>query len=207
MLRMDADYGHHNWVSYARDLRVRYDIQQSDARSDFKNKIINHFQSEVLHRLNEHITDNKKLNLYASVKTNYKFESYLDYITNFTIRSTLAKLRRSAHNLHIETGRFSKNRTPRDERFCPYCKTMNIFTVENEVHFLLSCSLLNEEGQKFLEQVYRNFPNTALLSELNLFVWLMTQEDSFTTILLGKFCKTSFDKRLKFLSDPRNIID
>ena len=119
----------------------------------------------------------------------------------------MAKLRLSAHNLHIETGRFSKNRTQRDERFCPYCKSMNIFTVENEVHFLLSCSLLNEELQKFLEQVYRNFPNTALLSELNLFVWLMTQEDSFTTILLGKFCKTSFDKRLKFLSDPRNIID
>ena len=119
MLRMDADYGHHNWVSYARDLQVRYDIQQSDTRSDFKNKIINHFQSEVLLRLNEHITDNKKLNLYASFKTNYKFESYLVYITNFTIRSTLAKLRLSAHNLHIETGRCSKNRTPRDERFCP----------------------------------------------------------------------------------------
>ena len=61
------------------------------------------------------------------------------------IRSTLAKLRLSAHNLHIETGRFSKNRPPRDERFCTYCKTLNIFTVENEVHFLLSCSLLNEE--------------------------------------------------------------
>ena len=171
------------------------------------NKIINHFQSEVLHRLNEHITDNKKLNLYASFKTNYKFESYLDYITNFTIRSTLAKLRLSAHNLHIETGRFSKNRTPRDKRLCPYCKTMNIFTVENDVHFLLSCSLLNEEQQKFLEQVYRNFPNTALLSELNLFVWLLTQEDSCTTILLGKFCKTSFDRRLNFVSDPRNSID
>ena len=189
MLRMDADYGHHNWVSYARDLRVRYDIQPSDTRSDCKNKIINHFQSEVLHRLNEHITDNKKLNLYASFKTNYKFEPYLDYITNFTIRNTLAKLRPSAHDLHIETGRFSENRTPRDERFYPYCKTLNIFTVENEVHFLLSCSLLTEERQRFVKQVYRNFPNIervklALLSELNLFVWLMTQEDSFTTNIL-----------------------
>ena len=91
MLRMDADYGHQNWVSYAHDLRVRYDIQQSDTRSDFKKKIINHFRSQVLHRLNEHITDKKMLNLYASFKANYKFESYLDYITNFTIRSTLAK--------------------------------------------------------------------------------------------------------------------
>ena len=120
-------------------------MPQSDTCSDFKNKIINHFQSEVLHQLNEHITDNKKLNLYASFKTNYKSESYLDYITNFKIRSTLAKLGLSTHNLHIETGRFSKNRTPRDERFCPYCIPLNIFTVENEDNFLLSSSILSEE--------------------------------------------------------------
>ena len=62
---------------------------------------------------------------------------------DFTVRSILAKLRTSAHNLQIETGRFSKNKTPREERFCPYYKTLNIFTVEDEIHFLLSCSLFN----------------------------------------------------------------
>ena len=113
------------------------------------------------------MTDNKKLNLYASFKRNYKFESYLDYITNFTIRSTLAKLRLSAHNLHIEIGRVSKNRTPRDERFCPYCKTLNIFTVENEVHILLSCSLLNEERHKFVESIQK-FSKYCLIEQVKL---------------------------------------
>ena len=139
--------------------------------------MISHFRSKVLERLNEHITENKKSNLYASFKTVYKFEPYLDYIQDYTIRSVLAKLRVSAHNLQIETGRFSKNKTPRDERFCPYCKTLNIDAVENEVHFLLSCSLFNEERQKFLEEIYESFPNTASLNELNMFIWLMSQEN------------------------------
>ena len=69
MLIKDADYGHSNWVSHTCDLRVRYGIQESDNRSVIKTKVISHFESEVLGRLNEHITENKKLNLYASFKT------------------------------------------------------------------------------------------------------------------------------------------
>ena len=118
------------------------------------------------------------------------------------IRSILAKLRISAHNLQIETGRFSKNKTPREDRFGPYCKTLNIFSVEDEIHFLLSCSRFNADRQKFLQEIYRTFPNTATLNELNMFLWLMSQEDYFTTIRLGNFCKKSFERRTKFLSNP-----
>ena len=200
MLTKDADHGHYNWVSYARDLRVLYEIQQTDTRSNVKNKVFKHFQSKVLHSLNAHITDNKKLSLYASFKTNYKFEPYLDYIADFTVRSTLAKLRLSAHNLQIETGRFSKKKTPRDERFCLYCKSQNTFTVENEVHFVLACPLYNEQRRLFLEEIYRYFPTTALLDDYNMYKWLMSQEDYNITKRLGMFCKNSFSKRAKYIS-------
>ena len=120
MLIKDADYGHSNRVSHACDLRVRYGIQESDNPLVIKTKVIS-FKSEVLGRLNEHITENKKINLYASFKSIYKFESYLDYIQDFTVRCILAKLKISAHNLQIETGQFSENKTSRDERFCLYC--------------------------------------------------------------------------------------
>ena len=207
MLVNDADHDHCNWVSNARDLQVQYKIQESDTRAVIKTKVISYFQSEVLKRLNMHRTENKKLNLYASFKTNYKFESYLDHIQDFTVRSILAKLRVSAHNLHIETGRFSKNKTPREERFCPYCKALNIFTVENEIHFLLSCSLYNEERQVFLKEIYKTFPNTALLTEFDFFVWIMSQEDEMTTKRLGNFCKKSFHKRTTFLNNHRSNIN
>ena len=96
MLAKDADFGHCNWVSLARELRVRYEIQQSDTHLIIKTKVIKHFQSEVVHRVNEHISENKKLYLYASINTIYKFESYLDYIEDFTIRSTSAKRRQNS---------------------------------------------------------------------------------------------------------------
>ena len=200
MLAKDADCGHYNWVSLARDLRIRYDIQHSDTRSAIKTKVIKHFQSEVLNRLNEHITENRKLNVYASFKTTYKFESYLDYLQDFTVRSTLAKLRVSAHNLHIETGRFSKIKTPRDKRFCQYCKTLNIFTVEDESHFVLACPLFQEERQRLLEDIYRTFPTTTSLNDFNMYMWLMSQEDYNVTKRLAVFCKTSLDRRSNFLS-------
>ena len=104
----------------------------------------------MLHGLNEHITDNRKLNLYASIKIHYKFECYLDYIPDFTVRRSLTKLRFSAQNLEIETGRFSKRKTPRDERFCLYCKSKNILRVENEIRFVLACPLYKEERRIFL---------------------------------------------------------
>ena len=59
MLIKDADYGHSNWVSYACDIRVHYGIQESDNRSVIKTKVISYFESEVLGRLSEHITENK----------------------------------------------------------------------------------------------------------------------------------------------------
>ena len=198
MLKNDADCGHSNWVSHARDLQLRYEIEQSDTRAVIEAKVITYFQSQVLENVNKYLTENKKLHLYASFKTTYKFEPYLDFIQDFTVRSTLAKLRISAHNLQIETGRFSKNKTPREERFCPYCKTLNIFTVENEVHFLLSCSLFNEERQKFLDEIHRTFPNTATLNEFNMFLWLMSQEVYSITKQLGSFCIKSLEKRTKF---------
>ena len=149
MLTTGADNGHYNWVFHARDLRVCYEVQKSDARSAIKTKVNKYCESEVLLRLSKHITDNRKVYLYASFKTIFKFESYLDYIEEFTAGCTLAKLRVSAHNLQIETGRFSKTKLLQIMCFFPYRKTPNTLAVEDEIHFLLACSLFNEERQKF----------------------------------------------------------
>ena len=49
-------------------------------------------QKRVYKKLLLHITDNRKLYLHTSFNTIFKFESYLDYIQDFTARYTLAKL-------------------------------------------------------------------------------------------------------------------
>ena len=170
-----------------------------------KLKSLSTVELEVLHRLHKHITENRKLKLYASCKKVYKFESYFDYIQDFTVGCSLAKLRVSAHNLQIEAGRFSKNKTPRDERFCPYCKSLKIFSVEDEIHFLLTCHLYSEKRQRFSENIHRHFPSTASLNDINMDIWLMSAEDYNITKRLGNFCKKSLEERSKFLRDPSSI--
>ena len=90
----------------ARSLATLYDIKSSDNKSAIKNKIYQHFQSVVHKSLDVHIEqEKKKLKTYALFKTNFKFEPYLDIFSDYNIRCNFAKLRLSAHNLHIETGR------------------------------------------------------------------------------------------------------
>ena len=60
--------------------------------------------------MNRHSTEDKKLRLFASFKTN---EPYLDLPSDYSTRSHFAKLHLTAHNLHIEAGRYAK--TPRSE--------------------------------------------------------------------------------------------
>jgi len=66
----------------------------------------------------------------------------------------ISKTRVSAHNLQIEARPFSKNKTLRDERFCPYYKSLNIFPVEDEIHFLLACPIYSERMSK----ISRKYP-------------------------------------------------
>ena len=75
MLINDVGNGHDNWLSHARDFRFHYEIQHSDTRSIIQTKVNKYFELEVFRRLNEHKTENRRLSLYASFKTMFKFES------------------------------------------------------------------------------------------------------------------------------------
>ena len=53
--------------------------------------------------------DSGKLTTYFDIKDNFKMEKYLN-IKKFQCRQILCKLRISAHNLLIETGRYENER-------------------------------------------------------------------------------------------------
>ena len=79
MLVEDADAGHKNWVSKARDLASLYEIQSSDTKSIIKQKVQRHFQSEIMNNLMIHIAQDKKLRTYALFKTAFKFENIIHF--------------------------------------------------------------------------------------------------------------------------------
>ena len=82
-----------------------------------------------------------KLDFYKSIKHNFGFEKYL-LIANNKHRSALTKMRISAHNLYIEKGRYTDPITPREDRFCLYCRaTSKQWLVESETHAIETCKL------------------------------------------------------------------
>ena len=146
-----------------------------------------------------------KLSYYNSVKTEFKRESYLADSKNFKARSLLTKLRISAHDLNIETGRYTN--TPRDERTCEWCKiVLSTNIVEDELHFLLHCDLYNSHRQTIIAnnhtlnssitQVINNVPVTQ--------AFIPAENNKNYNILLCKLVCKFFDTREKFLDSNKN---
>ena len=85
-----------------------------------------------------------KLRTYRKFKSNFGKETYVDIIRNKNMRKSLARLRTSAHKLHIETGRYHKNRKKVEQRICNIC---NSGDVEDEEHFLMTCATFSTERE------------------------------------------------------------
>ena len=81
-----------------------------------------------------------KLKLYAEIKKSFQLENYLLQFPIY-FRQNFTKLRISAHNLAIETGRYSKPvALALTKRTCFHCKE-----IETEFHFILKCPLYQNE--------------------------------------------------------------
>lgn len=116
------------------------------------------------------INNSSRLDTYSSIKYKFEFESYLDYIKDKRFRVALTKFRTSSHDLLIEKGRYTN--VPRLERICNNCSSRRI---ENEFHFLFTCSQYADLRKKYLRRYYYTWPTlqkftNLLLSESKIIV-------------------------------------
>ena len=81
---------------------------------------------------------------YGKIKTGVKMEPYLMSKLNKSEKIQISKFRVGDHNLHMETGRHCKPKTPIDKRTCCNCNE-----VEDKVHFLVDCLLYDEPRVKY----------------------------------------------------------
>ena len=85
-----------------------------------------------------------KMRTYGKIKTVVKMEPYMMSKLNKSEKIQISKFRVGDHNLHIETGRHCKPKTPIDKKTCCNCNK-----VEDEVHFLVDCLLYDEPRVKY----------------------------------------------------------
>ena len=159
---------------------------------------------------------------------NFTKEEYLDLITNFNDRRNLTRLRISAHNLEIETGRHKEK--GRSERICSWCYiSLGIHTIENEDHFLNVCDLyaINRKitSQKLTntinsssctyETTHHNLirittaPHCNTITHHSHILPCELLSDTNRKILffqaVSRFVSISFNRRKKFLQPPSGV--
>ena len=105
-------------------------------------------------------------------------------MTNSFARKSFTRLRISAHNLRIETGRHTYPKTAVEDRLCRHCDTL-----DDELHFILKCSKSTDSvsaRQTFMTDLAALHPDTRQMNDNDKFKFIMSSEDLDTCLLLQK---------------------
>ena len=81
------------------------------------------------------------------------------YVKSPPLRTALCKFRISCHLLEIERSRYQ--RQPAHQRYCLSCLhllQLGSKLVNDEVHFLMSCSAYTEERRKLFDKAVAHIP-------------------------------------------------
>ena len=136
------------------------------------------------------INASSKLDFYASLKVSFGIPPppplYLTQCIDPKLRKAITKMRISAHKLPVETERYSKAKTPREERFCPFCCK----STGDETHCLIECK--NEIFAKARLPVITHFlskyPIFSSLDQKQKAQFLLGREEPQSLSKVGKFC-------------------
>lgn len=124
-------------------------------------KCTSHFKSRAMTKIKDYGNSDSKLAIYAKVKGEYAYETYLN--TAGTFSSAITKFRLSAHNLPIERGRYMRPKLERKDRICKFCK----IDMGDEIHALLMCNntILSDLRNTFLPKISAEIPELNLLGD------------------------------------------
>ena len=115
------------------------------------------------------------------------------------LRKAICKLRISAHNLLIESGKYSKKGSlTRENRICRFC---NMNAIGNEFHFLINCSFYNAERSEFFCKINKFNVNYTYLNIINKARWVLLQENKEFLLALGTYLYHCIEKRDKVLNE------
>ena len=92
---------------------------------------------------------------YKFFKIEFGLETYLNCLPKH-LRYFLTKLRLSSHSLRIETGRYSRPKIERSQRYCELCANLEL---EDEYHFVIVCTIHNDLRKLYIKKYYTTRPS------------------------------------------------
>jgi hypothetical protein len=119
------------------------------------------------------LQSDSKLIFYSQFKKQFGLENYLTHVKHSQERKAITKLRISAHQFPIETGRY--NNTARKDRMCTLCNS----GIGDEKHYFTRCrneNIMNlrESFKTIIVSINKTFAN---LSTENIFIYSMCLHD------------------------------
>ena len=81
---------------------------------------------------------------------------------NFPTRKWLSKLRLSVLPIRIQTGRYDRNNTPKEQRICLFCTFPDI---EDEFHVIIKCPCYIDLRRNILKKCYFTRPSIVSFFE------------------------------------------
>ena len=157
-----------------------------------RKQLVSMFKIRFMEKLENAIEHKGKLRTYALFKKNFCQEPYLQVIKNENVRTCFTRFRISAHKLHIETGRYKK--IDSDNRLCEICKSNEI---EDEIHFITSCSAYATERENLYERFIIQNKNFKMLPNISKFIWLMSNENVENITLFSEFVFSCYTSRME----------
>ena len=110
-----------------------------------------------------------KLRTYCKIKEHFRYEDYLDDL-KVCERRLVTKLRISAHNFRIETGRHTRPITPLEDRKCIQCTSGDI---EDEFHVIINCPRYAEKRLQIFKNIISKCPSFASLNDESKFYFML----------------------------------
>ena len=167
--KMD-DEGRVVWLSDVRTLicSLGFSYEWSNQQVENQTAFIREFKSRLFSlekiQFTNSILTSPRLQFYGHIKLELNISKYWESELPFCMRAQFCRLLCSGHNLAIELGR--RLDIPRSERTCMLCGSND---VEDEVHFILKCSSLQNLREKYIPLEYRVMPgwNSALSLIIN----------------------------------------
>lgn len=115
-----------------------------------------------------------KLRTYRTYKDSLDAEPYVKLNMRRDQRRILAKFRGCNLPLSIETGRYTKPKTPLNERLCRYCDKS---VIENEIHFLIDCELYSDIRYELFQNAISQNNSFQTMSSGEKLIFLMKSDN------------------------------
>ena len=141
-----------------------------------KEKLIANDCNNWLIKLNSNgtLANGNKLRTYRTYKNHFCTEPYVKGNLRRDERSIIAKFRSCNLPLAIETGRFTRPKTPLTDRICKYCSANEI---EDETHFLIKCEFFDDIRYPLLQSAAAENQYFHDYTEEQMLIYLMSAEN------------------------------